>query len=525
MVGWPHHVQANFLRNVEQLGFCCSLLCLFKLLALASTDDGLGHVILDSGLLPLDGRLDELQIASVLVVHGKGEERVDQVLAQQMRLQSKLLKLVAAHVVVVLLLLGTRVRDVHLLHVQSELVALGDDNVSNFVDGPGLGDLVEDAHLSLLSRVVDGDLEAPDGVPDVEHSPGLSSLSIHGQRVAEGGLDAEPVGKGSVDTVVVETVDEHRVGHGLLRADTVHDTLIEIRGRNVPGASGEQDVGAIVTLGQVVEGPSLFRVREHILTSVVLNLNVSLLNVDIRSSVLSHGSKLDKVAIGGQLLDSVENIDCTNNVVLLGVHGPGPVNHGVGRRALLSKVNDGLRLEGGERLLEEGPVTHITDHELDMLSGHLGPLLHTVVWGSNRGQGVGSQLQVDGPPDQVVDDRDLISTGRQVKSGGPTTVSVSSDDHDARSGTRGVGSSGHRGLGGDSLDLEGGARRLPRRHGGLLQLCGKQERVERETTRARGECEREGVVSVGAREEFKQGTDPDRQGTLAAFAIRPLFSI
>ena len=407
----------------------------------------------------------------VLIVHRKGQQRLDQVVRKQVRGQTELLELVTLHIVVVRFGLRARIRDVDFAHVQTQLVALGHENVGNLVDTPRLRDLVEHPRLSFLSRVIDGDLEALDGVPDVEHSPGLSTLSVHGERVAEGGLDAEPVRERPVDAVVVKAVDQHRISHRLLGANTVDDALVEVRGRNVPRPRREQNVRAVVDLGQVIERSTLLRIWKLVLASVVLNLDVPLLDVNVRGPVLSHCPELDQVAVRRQLLDGVQHVQRADNVILLRVDGPRPINHGVRRRALLSKVDDGLRLEGGERLLQEAPVAHVADHELDVLSGNLGPLLDAVVRRGDRGQRVGSKLQIDGPPHQVVHDGDLVSAGGQVKGGCPATVPIPSDDHHTLSSTRGMGRAGQCGLGCDGPDPQRGRRGLPRGHdGGPLEL-------------------------------------------------------
>ena len=67
---------------------------------------------------------------------------------------------------------------------------------------------------------------AADRIFDVDEAPGLSPLAVDGQRVADGGLDDEPVKGGAEHFVVVKAVDQYRVSGRLLRVDAVDDTLV-----------------------------------------------------------------------------------------------------------------------------------------------------------------------------------------------------------------------------------------------------------------------------------------------------------
>lgn len=64
---------------------------------------GAGRVDLDARLAPVDGRLDQLHAAAVLVLDHKLEQRVDHRVLQQVRLEAEVLQLGALGVVVVLL--------------------------------------------------------------------------------------------------------------------------------------------------------------------------------------------------------------------------------------------------------------------------------------------------------------------------------------------------------------------------------------------------------------------------------------
>lgn len=53
--------------------------------------------------------------------------------------------------------------------------------------------------------------------------------------------------------------------------------------------------------------------------------------------------------------------------------GAGAVDHGVGRRALLAKVHDGVRLEAVEGLRQELKIADVTHKQVDVLARDLSP--------------------------------------------------------------------------------------------------------------------------------------------------------
>ena len=75
----------------------------------------------------------------------------------------------------------------------------------------------------------------------------------------------------------------------------------------------------------------------------------------------------------GAHLDGKEDIYSANDIVVLCEHGPGAVNHGVRRRALLAKVNHSVRLEALKRLGQKLKVADVSDLQLNVLSADLAP--------------------------------------------------------------------------------------------------------------------------------------------------------
>ena len=149
-----------------------------------------------------------------------------------------------------------------------------------------------------------------------------------------------------------------------------------------------------------------------------------LLDVDVGRAVLSHRAQLDQVRLGGELLDREQDVDGADDVVVLGVDGPGAVDHRVGRGTLLAKVDDGVGLEGLEGCGQKLKVADVADQELDVFARDLSPGLDAVVRRGDRGQGLHAQLGVVAPTGEVVDDGDGVAPGREVERGGKAAVAV-----------------------------------------------------------------------------------------------------
>lgn len=75
---------------------------------------------------------------------------------------------------------------------------------------------------------------------------------------------------------------------------------------------------------------------------------------------MSPGAKayVDSVAAH---LDGKHDIDCSNDIVLLGIDSPGSIDHGVGGTSLLSKVHDCIWLEAGHNIFQELPVADVSN--------------------------------------------------------------------------------------------------------------------------------------------------------------------
>src|SRR5215207_2248317 len=370
-------------------------------------DRGLVHALPGLTLAPVDGRHDNLRIDAVAVLQRDVQERVKQAVAQEVRFEAEVEEARVLGVVVVVILLDARVLDV--LH-------------------PGLdAELVRGVHHQ-LGEVFHCELDAADRVADVEIAPRLGTVAVDCERVAYGRLHTEAVEDRSEDLLIVEAVYEAPVALGLLRDGPVDDALVQVRGPQAPDLAGEVDVVGVVDLAEVVPASWLLREGQEVLAAVVLYLDVALFDVYVGLAVLAHRAELHQVAVWHVLVYGEEHVQVADNVVVLGVDGMPPVDHGVGRRPLLGEVHDGFGLVALHDVGDELPVKQVAELEPYNLPAHLAPRPDPVLYVRDGGQARGTELVVDGPPDAVVHDDDLVADVRKVQGGRPATIPVAAEN-------------------------------------------------------------------------------------------------
>src|SRR3954451_16223853 len=216
------------------------------------------------GVAPVDARQDQVHVDLVAVLDRDVDERVEQRVAQVVRLQPEVEQRCVRGVVVVLFSLDPRVLERLDLGGDPELLGGVDDEVGELADRELLGELVEDAHLTRFGGVEAGELDAAHGVADVEVPARLAALAVDGQRMADRGLHAETVERGAQDVVVVKAVDQARVALRLIGDGAVDDALVQVGGAQPPDAAGEVDVGRVVNLRAVVEARRQLRVGQAV---------------------------------------------------------------------------------------------------------------------------------------------------------------------------------------------------------------------------------------------------------------------
>ena len=214
---------------------------------------------------------------------------------------------------------------------------------------------------------------------------------------------------------------------GLLAVD---DPLVQVGGPQSPDATGELDVVAVVHLGQVVEGPGLLRVGQHVGPALVGDLDEALFDVDVGRSVLAHRAQLDQVDGRITLGDGVQQVEGAHHVVDLGVDGVLAVDHRVGSRALLGEVHDRLGLEALERVVHEVGIGQVADEGLELEPRHLFPHPDPVLELADGDEAVHPHLVVVLPANEIVDHTDVMSTTRQVQRRRPSQIPVTTEHED-----------------------------------------------------------------------------------------------
>ncbi len=377
------------------------------------------------------GGQDVIGDHAVLVPLDHVEHRPDQRLGEQVRSQTELRQLGVRGVVVVLLQLDPGIVQVLDPDVEPDLGAGVAHQLGELDDRELLGELVEHAELARLGRMQDRELHALERVDDVQVAARLAALAVRGQRVSDHGLQAEAVQGRAEHVVVVEPRQQALVEPGLLGLDPVHDPLVEVGRAQAPDPAREVDVVRVVHLRQVVHRAGQLRERQGVRAPVVLDLEVALLDVDVRRAVLAHRAELDQVRVGGDLGHRVQDVQRVDDVVRLREHGVLPVDHRVRGARHLAVVDDRLGPELAEQALDDAPVGQVALGDADLqtrdLSERLGPGRQR---GADRGERIRPGLVVGTPPQVVVDRVHLVARAGEVHRGRPPEVAVAAEDQD-----------------------------------------------------------------------------------------------
>src|ERR1044072_1057958 len=183
-----------------------------------------------------------------LVALDHSDDRPDQLLAEQGGLQAEVEQLGVDRVVIVLFLLHTRVVAVLDLDRVTEVLASPLDQLGQLEHRELLGELIEDAELTGLGGSCGSQLDAVEGVADIEEAARLAPRSIHRQRMADHRLQAKAVEHGAEHLVVIKAGNQALVAGGLVGLGPVDDALVEIGRAQAPGTASEVDVGRVVDL-------------------------------------------------------------------------------------------------------------------------------------------------------------------------------------------------------------------------------------------------------------------------------------
>src|SRR5260370_4354187 len=206
-------------------------------------------------------------------------------------------------VVIVLLGFHARIGNVIDLDGHAKFFRRGFHHARQLQDRELLGELVVYSAFALGSGIVTRDLDAPDRVPNIQEAARLTALAIDRERLADGGLHAEPIEDRAEHIVIIEAIDECFIERRFRGRRSVNYALIEIRGANSPDLAREHYVVAVVHLRAVVKRSWLLREGNYILATVVLDVDLALFDVCGRRSGFAHGPQFDEAALRQEFTD------------------------------------------------------------------------------------------------------------------------------------------------------------------------------------------------------------------------------
>ena len=148
--------------------------------------------------------------------------------------------------------------------------------------------------------------------------------------------------------------------------------------------------------------------RQDVAASLVLDLDVALLDVDVRGPVLAHRPELDQMARWDVLTQGEQEVERPDNVVHLGLDRVATGDHRVRSRGLLGVVHDGLGEEVGDHALEERRILGIADMSGYLPPGDLAPGVDPIRERFDRRERVGRSFQVPATAGEAVDHGHLV---------------------------------------------------------------------------------------------------------------------
>jgi hypothetical protein len=142
------------------------------------------------------------------------------------------------------------------------------------------------------------------------------------------------------------------------------------------------------------------------------------------------------VAVGDAIADREQQVEVADHVRALRLHRVPARDHRIRRRWLLAVVHDRVGQHLGHDAVEELALFDVADEGVDLAAGDLMPRVDAVGEARDRGQGVGSVLVMPPAAGEVVDDEDVVPTGRESHRRGPPQVAIAAEDQDSHGGAR-----------------------------------------------------------------------------------------
>src|SRR6266566_3092372 len=192
--------------------------------------------------------------------------------------------------------------------------------------------------------------------------------------------------------------------------DPIDHALVEICGCEFPGFASETNIVAVMNLGKMVEGARLTRERKNVSSTLMLNLNKALFDINIGSSILAHGSQLHQPARRDDLPNRPEKIKSAADVIDLGEYGAIMVN-GVWPKSL-------------QHAFDKAVVAQVGHEKFHFPASDLAPGRHTVVQGADGNQWFDVQFHLPAAFGEIVQDADSVSPAGQIHGRRPAQISV-----------------------------------------------------------------------------------------------------
>ena len=338
-------------------------------------------------------------------------------------------------VVVVLLRFLARIGNGPHGNIEADHCARLDHEIGELVDRERFGELVVDLELSLVWWIVRRERHALQRVEQVQVAARLATLAEHGQGNARHRLRNEAVHHCAEQIVVVEVRPQAWIGPRLLGLDAVNRTLHKVGDAQAVGANKEPDQVRVEHLGGMVEAGGLAGKQEAVRAALVIDIDPTLLDIDVRRPVFAHRAELDQVGIGCVAQHGPQDVVRGAQVVPQGQVRLGKAPHGVGRRRLLGVVHDHIGLLPRDQRLERGHVVEVEvvglDPQVQRIAGDRAPFAQAGGCDERIAIGSGRQLA----PKPIVDPHDRVSARGEVQSGRPSQIAVSTTNQDPHSST------------------------------------------------------------------------------------------
>ncbi len=261
----------------------------------------------------------------------------------------------------------------------------------------------------------------------------LATGAVDGQRIADGGLNEEPVQHRAVVAVIIEAVDELWMAARLFSMRAPHDALMQISDPKAVILGIELEEQLIQALGHVVDRAGIGWIENLLGGSFAIHrldadrqITFRDGGADRRIAIDAHGAEVDQMRIELQLDQSIQEIMRGADIVVNSVILVPVALHRVGRSALLGEMDDRIRPVFREPLLQELVVPSEVDQiEMNAAAGLGMPDAGALLNGVHRRQRLDTELGVDPAAGEIVEDVDVMPGIGEMQRGWPTDETVS----------------------------------------------------------------------------------------------------